>query len=155
MQPLRIGRDVLDAVLAHARETHPDECCGALVRKAGRLEAWRLQNVQNELHRRDPAGNPRTAVTAYALGVADVERLDGARAGDPAVGTLEAIYHSHTKVGAYFSGEDRARAMFGDEPLYPEIAWLVVSDSRETGEARAFRWDDEQRDFLEVAVDAG
>jgi [CysO sulfur-carrier protein]-S-L-cysteine hydrolase len=155
MQPLRIGRDVLDAVLAHARETHPEECCGALVRKAGRLEAWRLQNVQNELHRRDPAGNPRTAVTAYALGVADVERLDGARAGDPAVGTLEAIYHSHTKVGAYFSGEDRARAMFGDEPLYPEIAWLVVSDSRETGEARAFRWDDEQRDFLEVAVDAG
>ena len=155
MQPLRIGRDVLDAVLAHARETHPDECCGALVRKAGRLEAWRLQNVQNELHRRDPAANPRTAVTAYALGVADVERLDGARAGDPAVGTLEAIYHSHTKVGAYFSGEDRARAMFGDEPLYPEIAWLVVSDSRETGEARAFRWDDEQRDFLEVAVDAG
>jgi len=155
MQPLRIGREVLDAVLAHARETHPDECCGALVRKAGRLEAWRLQNVQNELHRRDPAANPRTAVTAYALGVADVERLDGARAGDPAVGTLEAIYHSHTKVGAYFSGEDRARAMFGDEPLYPEIAWLVVSDSRETGEARAFRWDDEQRDFLEVAVDAG
>ena len=155
MQPLRIGRDVLDAVLAHARETHPEECCGALVRKAGRLEAWRLQNVQNELHRRDPAGNPRTAVTAYALGVADVERLDGARAGDPAVGTLEAIYHSHTKVGAYFSGEDRARAMFGDEPLYPEIAWLVVSDSRETGEARAFRWDDEQRDFVEVAVEAG
>jgi len=155
MQPLRIGREVLDAVLAHARETHPDECCGALVRKAGRLEAWRLQNVQNELHRRDPAGNPRTAVTAYALGVADVERLDGARAGDPAVGTLEAIYHSHTKVGAYFSGEDRARAMFGDEPLYPEIAWLVVSDSRETGEARAFRWDDEQRDFVEVAVEAG
>jgi [CysO sulfur-carrier protein]-S-L-cysteine hydrolase len=155
MQLLRIGREVLDAVLAHARETHPEECCGALVRKAGTLEAWRLQNVQNELHRRDPAGNPRTAVTAYALGVADVERLDGARAGDPAVGTLEAIYHSHTKVGAYFSGEDRARAMFGDEPLYPEIAWLVVSDSRETGEARAFRWDDEQRDFLEVAVDAG
>ena len=137
MQPLKIGRVVLDAVLAHARETHPEECCGALVRKQETLEAWRLQNVQNELHRRDPAGNPRTAVTAYAIGVADVERLDGARAGDPAVGTLEAIYHSHTKVGAYFSGEDRARAMFGDEPLYPEIAWLVVSDSRETGEARA------------------
>jgi proteasome lid subunit RPN8/RPN11 len=153
MQPLKIGRAVLDAVLAHARETHPDECCGALVRKQGTLEAWRLQNVQNELHRRDPAGNPRTAVTAYALGVKDVQRLDAARAGDAAIGTLEAIYHSHTKVGAYFSGEDRARAMFGDEPLYPEIAWLVVSDSRETGEARAFRWDEERRDFVEVPVD--
>lgn len=153
MQPLTIGREVLDAVLAHARETFPEECCGAVVRRAGSVEAWRFQNVQNELHRRDPAGNPRTAVTAYALGIKDVERVDAARAGDPAVGTLEAIYHSHTKVGAYFSGEDRARAMFGDEPLYPEIAWLVVSDSRAKAEARAFRWDDERRDFVEVAVE--
>lgn len=155
MQPLTIERDALDAMLAHARATHPEECCGALVRRAGKTEVWRFENVQNELHRRDPAGNPRTAVTAYALGRRDLERVDAACAGDPAIGTLAAIYHSHTKVGAYFSGEDRARAMFVDEPLYPEIAWLVVSDSRETGEARAFRWDDEQRDFLEVAVDAG
>ncbi len=153
MRPLRIGREVLDAMLAHARETHPEECCGALVRQAGTMKAWRFQNVQNELHRRDPAGNPRTAATAYALGIGDVERVDAARAGDAAVGTLEAIYHSHTKVGAYFSGEDRARAMFGDEPLYPEIAWVVVSDSREKNEARAFRWDEDRRDFVEVAVD--
>ena len=155
MQPLKIGREQVDAMLAHARETFPEECCGALVRRAGKMEVWRFQNVQNELHRRDPAGNPRTAVTAYAIGIRDVERVDAARAGDPAIGALEAIYHSHTKVGAYFSGEDRARAMFGDEPLYPEIAWVVVSDSRTRNEARAFRWDEDRRDFVEVAVDVG
>jgi hypothetical protein len=43
--------------------------------------------------------------------------------------------------------------MFADEPLYPEIAWVVVSDSREPGEARAFRWDETRRDFVEVPVD--
>jgi proteasome lid subunit RPN8/RPN11 len=153
MQPLTIERGVLDAMLAHARETHPEECCGALVRRAGKTEVWRLENVQNELHRRDPAANPRTAATAYALGAKDLERVDAASAGDPAIGTLAAIYHSHTKVGAYFSGEDRARAMFVDEPLYPDIAWVVVSDSRETGEARAFRWDEARRDFVEVSLD--
>ena len=56
-------------------------------------------------------------------------------------------------MGAYFSGEDRARAMFVDEPLYPDIAWVVVSDSRQVGEARAFRWDEAQRDFVEVPLD--
>jgi adenylyltransferase/sulfurtransferase len=152
MEPLTLDGETLDAVLAHARETAPDECCGAILARAGRLETWRFTNVQNELHRRDPAANPRTAATAYALGVRDVERVDAARAGDARVGRLLAIYHSHTKVGAYFSGEDRARAMFGDEPLYPEIAWLVVSDSRQPGEARAFRWDDAGRDFVEVPV---
>lgn len=152
MEPLTIPRAALDAVLAHARETHPEECCGALAVKDGQTEVWRFANVQNELHRRDPAANPRTAATAYALGVRDVQRVDDARAGDPRVGTLLAIYHSHTKVGAYFSGEDRARAMFADEPLYPEIAWLVVSDAREPGEARAFRWDEAARDFVEVPL---
>ena len=66
---------------------------------------------------------------------------------------MKAFYHSHTRVGAYFSGEDRARAMFGDDPAYPDVAYLVVSDSRTPGEARAFRWDDGARDFVEVRVE--
>ena len=43
--------------------------------------------------------------------------------------------------------------MFGDEPAYPDVAYLVVSDSRSEGEARAFRWDDASRDFVEVPVE--
>src|SRR5207302_147298 len=66
---------------------------------------------------------------------------------------VKAFYHSHTRVGAYFSGEDRARAMFGDEPAYPEVAYVVVSDSRTPGEARAFRWSERARDFVEVPIE--
>lgn len=155
MEPLRLERHALDAILAHARETHPDECCGAIVRRAGRDEVWRLRNVQDELHARDPITHPRTARTAYALGREDTEQLDGASGGSAATGTLAAIYHSHTKTGAYFSGEDRARAMFIDEPIFPQVAYLVVSDSRTPGEARAFRWSAAQADFVEVAVEVG
>src|SRR5204862_171803 len=66
---------------------------------------------------------------------------------------VKAFYHSHTRVGAYFSGEDRARAMFGDEPAYPEVTYVVVSDSRTPGEVRAFRWDEGARDFVEVPIE--
>jgi proteasome lid subunit RPN8/RPN11 len=145
MEPLRLERRALDEVLTHARETQPDECCGVIVARAGRDEVWRMRNVQNDLHARDPVTHPRTAHTAYALGREDIERLD---AGAPKV-----IYHSHTKNGAYFSGEDRARAMFMDDPTYPEVAYLVVSDARREGEAKAFRWDDRARDFVEIAIE--
>jgi proteasome lid subunit RPN8/RPN11 len=143
--PLRLTRQALDEVLAHARETDPDECCGVIVTQADRDEVWRMRNVQDDLHARDPVAHPRTARTAYALGREDIERLDRA--------APKVIYHSHTKNGAYFSGEDRARAMFMDEPAYPDAAYLVVSDARSAGEARAFRWDEMLRDFVEVPIE--
>jgi proteasome lid subunit RPN8/RPN11 len=145
MSTLTLERTSLDEVLRHARETDPDECCGAIVIRDGRDEVWRLRNVQNELHAQDPEAHPRTARTAYALGREDTERIDGA--------TLKVIYHSHSKNGAYFSGEDRARAMFGDEPMYPDVAYLVVSDARAPDEARAFRWSEDECDFVEVPIE--
>ena len=55
--------------------------------------------------------------------------------------------------GSYFSGEDRARALFGDEPAYPDVTYVVVSDARTRGEVRAFRCSDEAHDFVEVAIE--
>jgi len=153
MTPLRLDRTALTEVIAHARALDPDECCGVIVERNGEDAVWRLRNVQNELHARDPVAHPRTARTAYALGREDVERVDAATLGDPTVGDLKAIYHSHSKNGAYFSGEDRAQAMFGDDPTYPDVAYLVVSDARERGEARAFRWSETDRDFVEVPIE--
>lgn len=150
---LRLERTSLEAVREHARAEDPAECCGAIVVRHGREEVWRLRNVQDELHARDPATHPRTARTAYALSHPDVERVDAATLGNPEVGTLIVLYHSHSKHGAYFSGEDRARAMFGDEPTYPDVTYLVVSDARADGEARAFRWSEAERDFVEVPIE--
>jgi proteasome lid subunit RPN8/RPN11 len=95
--------------------------------------------------------HPRTAERGYTPDPKDqfaaeqAARQPGAR--------LSVLYHSHPVTGAYFSGEDRARAMFGDEPAYPDVAYVVVSDARVTGEARAFRWSDAAQDFVEVPIE--
>ena len=151
MQPLTLERAALDEILAHARATHPDECCGAVVARDGHDHVRRFTNLQNELHAKDPAAHPRGAETAYTP---DPKELYAALTeGDAPGARLAAFYHSHTRTGSYFSGEDRARAMFDDDPAYPDVAYLVVSDSRTPGEARAFRWDETRRDFVEVPVE--
>jgi proteasome lid subunit RPN8/RPN11 len=146
-----LARAALDEMLAHARETHPDECCGAVLESGGRDVVRRFTNVQGRLHREDPVATPRGAETAYTpdskefYAVLEESEQPGAR--------LKVFYHSHTRVGAYFSGEDRARAMFGDDPAYPDVVYVVVSDSRTPGEARAFRWDEARRDFVEEPIE--
>ena len=151
MEPLTLERSALDDIFAHARATHPDECCGAVVEQDGRDVVHRFANIQGRLHREKPAENPRDAQTGYTPD--PNEYFAALRAGEAPGARLKAFYHSHTRVGSYFSGEDRARAMFGDEPSYPDVTYLVVSDSRTRGEARAFRWDEAARDFVEVPVE--
>jgi [CysO sulfur-carrier protein]-S-L-cysteine hydrolase len=150
MEALTLERAALDDILAHARATHPAECCGAVVERDGRDHVRRFTNIQDRLHAEDPASHPRGAETAYAPEPRELFQV--VRDGESPGACLKVFYHSHTRVGAYFSGEDRARAMFGDEPAYPDVTYLVVSDSRTSGEARAFRWDDANRDYVEVPV---
>ena len=148
---MRLSRAALEEMLAHARETHPAECCGAVVETGGRDVVRRFTNIQERLHREDPVATPRGAETAYTpeprelYAVLTESEQPGA--------SLKVFYHAHTRVGAYFSGEDRARAMFGDEPAYPDVVYVVVSDSRTPGEARAFRWDESRRDFIEEPIE--
>ena len=151
MEHLRLARTALDQMLAHARATHPEECCGAVLELGGRDVVRRFTNIQGRLHREDPAAHPRDAETAYAP--EPRELFAALREGEAPGARVKAFYHSHTRGGAYFSGEDRARAMFGDEPAYPEVTYVVVSDSRTPGEVRAFRWDEGARDFVEVPIE--
>lgn len=151
MEPLILDRASLDAMLAHARAEHPDECCGAIVERDGHDVVHRFTNIQGRLHAEHPADNPRDAKTAYTP---EPKQLFAAlRAGEAPGARLKVFYHSHTVRGSYFSGEDRARAMFGDEPAYPEVTYVVVSDAREPGEVRAFRWDDAVADFVEAPIE--
>jgi [CysO sulfur-carrier protein]-S-L-cysteine hydrolase len=150
MDGLTLDRAALDEMLAHARATHPDECCGAVITRDGRDVVRRFTNIQGRLHAEDPQANPRDAATAYAP--EPKELFAALREGDAPGARLTVFYHSHTVRGSYFSGEDRARAMFGDDPAYPDVTYLVVSDARTPGEARAFRWSDADRDFVEVEI---
>jgi proteasome lid subunit RPN8/RPN11 len=146
-----IALPALDEILAHARAAHPEECCGAVLVSGGRDVVRRFTNIQGRLHREDPIAHPRDATTAYTPEPAELFAvLQDAEA--PGA-SLKAFYHSHTVRGAYFSGEDRARAMFGEDPAYPDVVYLVVSDARSAGEVRGFRWDEAGRDFVEVAVE--
>jgi proteasome lid subunit RPN8/RPN11 len=151
MDRLTLDRPALEEILAHARATHPEECCGAVITRDGRDHVLRFTNIQNQLHERSPGEYPRTAERAYTPDPKDQFRAEQA-AREPGA-RLSAFYHSHPVTGAYFSGEDRARAMFGDEPSYPDVTWIVVSDARTRGEARAFRWSDEAHDFVDVAIE--
>lgn len=151
METLRLERAALDEMLAHARATQPKECCGAIIERDGRDLVRRFTNIQDRLRAEEPATYLRGAETAYTP--EPKELLDVLREGESPGARLKAFYHSHTRVGAYFSGEDRARALFGDEPAYPEVTYVVVSDSRTPGETRAFRWDESARDFAEVVLE--
>ncbi len=36
MDALSIDREALDAIMAHSREAHPEECCGAIIARGDR-----------------------------------------------------------------------------------------------------------------------
>ena len=148
---MRLSRAALDEMLAHARETHPAECCGAVVEIGGRDLVRQFTNIQDRLHAEDPTATPRGAETAYTPEPRELYAV--LREGEQPGASLKVFYHSHTRVGSYFSGEDRARAMFGDDPAYPDVVYVVVSDSRTPGEARAFRWDESRGDFVEEPIE--
>lgn len=153
METVTLDRAALAAIFAHARETHPDECCGAVLNVGGRDQVRRFTNIQGRLHEENPADFPRDATTAYTP--EPRELLEVLRAADQPGSRLAFFYHSHSKNGAYFSGEDQARAMFDGDPAYPEVTYLVVSDAREPDEARAFRWHEPTHEFTEVTLAIG
>ena len=61
MESLKLDRATLDAMHAHGRAAHPDECCGAVVERDGRDLVHRFTNVQNRLHAENPVETPRDA----------------------------------------------------------------------------------------------
>lgn len=139
---------IFDALKSHAVSAFPEEACGFVVERDGRLEAVRVRNVQNERHAADPERFPRTAAIAYTMGEEAAPILVGH---DRGTLTIRAIYHSHPQHAAYFSAEDKLQATVWDEPSYPDATQIVLSViDGAVRDAKAFRWDAAARDFLEV-----
>jgi proteasome lid subunit RPN8/RPN11 len=140
-----------DAICRHAQETFPEECCGAILEGRGDEEVHRITNIQNAMHAKDPQSYPRDATIAYFMN--PKELLAVIREADSGKATLKAFYHSHPNHDAYFSAEDRARAMFVDEPSYPDAAYLVISIyDGEVRVIRAYVWDGTSKDFVETPL---
>ena len=85
---LRIGHDVYDAIVAHARRDHPDEACGVVAGPEGSDRPVRFI----------PMLNAARSPTFYEFDSADLLRLYremDERDEEPVV-----IYHSHTATEA-------------------------------------------------------
>ncbi len=153
-EPLKIPAAALDAMALRAELDYPEETCGLLFRTASAVEVVPLRNVQNDLHRADPAAHPRGARTAYAF---DPGELSSAMAGREDQGAeMIGIYHSHPDHDAYFSATDRREAAPTEwgEPAYPGVTYFVLSVyDRKLKAVAAFAWDEEERDFVEVGIE--
>jgi proteasome lid subunit RPN8/RPN11 len=132
-KPPAIPASVLASIYRHARAEFPSECCGFVVGQGDAAEWVSCQNMQDRYHAADPESYPRTAATAYTFGGKDLLRL--ARSFDsnkPAT----IVYHSHVRVGAYFSAEDASAATSAGWP----VDYLVVDcQAHEVRGARLYR----------------
>ena len=109
----------LEAIYAHARQTHPDECCGMILRSDVRP----CENAQDRLHALDPAAFPRRADRAFAFEARDAAFLaESLHTDDPVL----AIYHSHTSGGADFSKADHDAILWNGQVAYPKLLHLVI-----------------------------
>lgn len=95
---LQIPRDILDAIIAHAKADHPDEACGIVAGPAGTGRAERYI----------PMVNAARSPTWYEFDSADLLKLY--REFDDLDEEPVVIYHSHTETEAYPSRTDIAYA---------------------------------------------
>lgn len=125
----RTASDVLDEIRAHGSETYPDECCGALISKGGRIiEAYRLPNTTSAGARR-----------RFRIGPHDY-RLAEARA-DALGGVLSGFYHSHPDHPARPSQHDLENA-------WPNLTYVIVAVARGVaGDVTAWRLRDDRSAF--------
>ena len=115
---------MVDAVVAHARRDHPDECCGII---AG-LDGTATRVV--------PMTNAERSPTGFVFD--PQEQLRVWRALDDADEDLLVVYHSHTMTEAYPSRTDVRWSA-----NTPGTSWLLVSTREpDTEEIRSFRIDD-------------
>ena len=136
---LRIDRATYDAIVAHAREDHPDEACGVVAGPEG----------SDRPERFIPMLNAARSPTFYEFDSGDLLRLYREmddRDEEPVV-----IYHSHTATEAYPSRTDIGLAS------EPNAHYVLVS-TREHGnnegpvEFRSYRIQDGEVTEEEVAV---
>jgi proteasome lid subunit RPN8/RPN11 len=101
---MRIARELIDEIVAHARDDLPNECCGLIGGRDGEATT---------VHR---ARNAAATWLRYEVHPSDQLRImDRIEAdGEEMVG----IYHSHTKSEAYPSQTDVNLAAAWPDPLY-------------------------------------
>ena len=104
---MKISQDLVDEMVAHAREDLPNECCGMVGGSGG---------VASKVVR---GGNAAATPLRYEM---DPQGQFDALKEIEADGELLAIYHSHTKSAAYPSQTDVNQAV-----AWPDQIYVIVS----------------------------
>lgn len=131
---MRISSELLDELIAHAREEAPNECCGMVGVVDGRARTvYRAENAE-------------ASPLRYSLHPQEQLRIMNAI--EDAGEELGAIYHSHTRSPPYPSQTDVNLA------FYPDAAYVIVSVTEpDRPEVRAFTIRDGDIDERELVVE--
>jgi len=134
-----IGASTMETICGHARATYPDECCGALIGRAGRAPADDRRVVAAfPLENEAVDGRHRRFVISGRQHLA-CERL-AAQLGLDVVG----FYHSHPDHPPVPSFVDRALG-------WPWYCFLIAEVGRdEVGPIRAWMLPDDRSEFSEL-----
>jgi proteasome lid subunit RPN8/RPN11 len=139
--PLVLPRAEADAIIAHARATHPRECCGLIAGQNGQVvQRYPITNVDqtNVFYLMEPR-----------------EQYRAIREMDERGWDLLAIYHSHPASPAYPSRTDIARACYEGttEAIYPDTYYVICSlEHPDQPVIRAFRILDGQVHEADVTI---
>lgn len=109
MAPIQLRREHLDAMIAHAREAAPQECCGLIggTSETRAASLYRLRNV---------TPNPESAYEAAPEDLFAAQREMRARGED-----ILAIYHSHPRSSDPSPSETDVRLAY-----YPSARYLII-----------------------------
>jgi [CysO sulfur-carrier protein]-S-L-cysteine hydrolase len=116
---MRISRDLLDDMIAHARADAPNECCGMVASRNGEAVA---------VHR---ARNKAASPLRYEIDGMEQYKIQSAI--EDAGLELGAIYHSHTRSAPEPSQTDINLA------FYPEALYVIVGLEHDEPDVRAWR----------------
>jgi len=118
-----IAQDLLEQLIAHAREDAPNECCGVVAVEPG------VPPRAVRVHR---ATNTAASPLRFEVDGREVLSLIDAIEGDGC--ELGAIYHSHTRTAPYPSQTDINFAA-----NWPGVEWIIVGVSdRDVPEVRSY-----------------
>ena len=111
---MRISRELLDDVIAHARADAPNECCGMIASRDG--EAVAVHRARN------------AAASPLRYEIDGMEQYKIQTEIEDAGLDLGAIYHSHTRSDPVPSETDINLARLGDSdtPAFPGTLYLIV-----------------------------
>ncbi|MBI4402182.1 MAG: M67 family metallopeptidase [Nitrospirae bacterium] len=144
MPVLKIPQQILDEMVAHARELDPFECCGLLAGTNGTVA--RQYRITNTVAKDARATRVFNEAGVKRLGhLSETTRAEVAYFMDPKEMLaafkdmrerrleLAVIYHSHTHSPAYPSATDIGLA------YYPEAAYLIISlEEKSKPDVRAY-----------------